>query len=171
MADGLIHVQAVLDCEPPTATHHRKKIVRRKSGAMGMADSDELSAARDRITVALMASGKRPRRPLAGPILAGFGFYFGGAEAHGYHTDKPDDDNLQKTLMDCLADAGWIKDDKTVCVKFVHKNRCQGPGRIEVLLYEADPARPLTMRLDLLAGGTLLHSWEIAPGEPWGATP
>lgn len=37
------------------------------------------------------------------------------------HTNKPDRDNLEKAVLDCMTKAGLLKDDSIVCDGFIKK--------------------------------------------------
>ncbi len=123
-----------LDIEPPTVTHHAKKLaVRRyKNGlyAPMMYDSKELQRVRDNYAILLAASGKRPRKPLEGPISLHIRFVFQG-NSRAWHVQKPDRDNLNKTLQDALVDAGFIAADQTICAGNILKVALPMP-RIEI---------------------------------------
>ena len=51
--------------------------------------------------------------------------------SHGdgeYRITKPDTDNLQKLLKDCMTDVGFWKDDALVCREIVEKFWAERPG-------------------------------------------
>lgn len=45
-----------------------------------------------------------------------------------FKTSRPDTDNLQKLLKDCMTKAGFWKDDAQVCEEFVQKLWAALPG-------------------------------------------
>lgn len=66
----------------------------------------------------------RPAQPLAGPIRVELHFYFARPKrllrrkdpvGRIWHTVKPDRDNLDKPVLDCLKNDGWYSDDSQVC--------------------------------------------------------
>lgn len=66
----------------------------------------------------------RPEMPLSGPIRVDMHFLFPRPKrllrkkdpAHAiWHTAKPDRDNLEKAVLDCLTADGWFFDDAQVC--------------------------------------------------------
>ena len=53
-----------------------------------------------------------------------------------YKTTRPDTDNLQKLLKDCMSDTGFWKDDALVASEIVEKFWAERPGiyiRVEEL--------------------------------------
>ena len=65
-----------------------------------------------------------PAMPLSGPVRVGLRFYFPRPQRlmrkkdpanRIWHTSKPDRDNLEKAVLDCLTAAGWFCDDSQVC--------------------------------------------------------
>lgn len=116
----------VLHMDPPTVTHHAKKRVtyrRRDKVVHGLADSAELSNVRRSYAIMLASKGvveHKPPKPLLGPIYLSMAFVFRGA-ASAWYTEKPDDDNLCKTLQDVLVSMGWLAADKLVCRKWIDK--------------------------------------------------
>lgn len=102
-------------CDPPTVTHHAKRIARGK-----MFDPPRLKAARDLYYVLLVASGQRPPRPLTGPIRLDIVFCFRG-DRLAWHTHKPDRDNLCKTFQDQLVAAGFIAADQQIVAGSITK--------------------------------------------------
>lgn len=68
----------------------------------------------------------KPIPPLQGPILMRIVFWMPrpkrlmrNKDPDGpiLHTVKPDEENLEKPIMDALKNAGWYRDDSQVCVK------------------------------------------------------
>lgn len=115
-----------LDMEPPTVTHHAKKI-KRFGTRLGLGDSDRLKAAKQLYHYMLVRSMKRPPEPLDGPVRLDITFCFGGAAATEWYTVKPDRDNAEKTLVDALVAAGFIRLDQRVCCGDVVKIRGPRP--------------------------------------------
>lgn len=106
-----------LPMDPPSVTHQAKKLGmhRNKAGRSypTMYDSDDLKHAREAYYVLLLASGRRPRAPLAAPIYLDITYVFKG-DCVAWYVQKPDLDNLNKTLIDALVEARFIGDDKGV---------------------------------------------------------
>jgi Holliday junction resolvase RusA-like endonuclease len=105
--------RVVLWMEPPTVTHQAKKI-RVVRGRRVLADDPRLKQARENYVVGLRVNRKyKPKKPLKGPLRLRLLFGFAG-ERQEWHVEKPDLDNLAKTLQDVLAAEGWIAPDQKV---------------------------------------------------------
>ncbi len=107
---------------PPTVTHQEKSVhvVR---GKPVFYEPAELKDARAKLTAHL--GQHRPERPLEGAVELLTLWYFPLTEQHKSgepKITKPDTDNLQKLLKDCMTELGFWKDDAQVfnekCVKF-----------------------------------------------------
>lgn len=112
---------------PPTATH-QEKAVRIVKGKPVFYDPPQLQAARSKLTAHL--AGHRPDTPLAGAVRLVVKWCFPrGRHADGeYRATRPDTDNLQKLLKDCMTAAGFWKDDAQVACEVVEKFWAQTPG-------------------------------------------
>jgi crossover junction endodeoxyribonuclease RusA len=42
-------------------------------------------------------------------------------DSPSWHTNKPDRDNLEKAVLDCMTKAGVLKDDSFVCTGYIEK--------------------------------------------------
>lgn len=121
---------------PPTVTHQEKK-VHVVNGKPVYYEPAELKAARQKLN-AYLAKFK-PAEKYKGPIalLTKWCFPVKGKHKNGeYRTSKPDTDNLQKLLKDCMTDVGFWKDDALVCREITEKFWADAPGiyiRIEEL--------------------------------------
>ena len=112
---------------PPTATHQEKK-VRMAGGRPVFYDPPEVQAARSKLTDYL--AGHRPDRPLEGGIrlLVKWCFPRGKHRDGEYRITRPDTDNLQKLLKDCMTAAGFWKDDAQVASEICEKFWAEVPG-------------------------------------------
>ena len=112
---------------PPTATHQEKK-VRMAGGRPVFYDPPEVQAARSKLTDYL--AGHRPDRPLEGGIrlLVQWCFPRGKHRDGEYRITRPDTDNLQKLLKDCMTAAGFWKDDAQVASEICEKFWAEVPG-------------------------------------------
>lgn len=112
---------------PPTATHQEQQ-VRVVKGKPVFYDPPELKAARSKLTAHL--AGHRPGEPLTGAVRLVVKWCFPRGE-HGdgeYRITKPDTDNLQKLLKDCMTAAGFWKDDAQVASEICEKFWAEIPG-------------------------------------------
>ena len=109
---------------PPTVTHQEHKVAVVK-GKPIFYDPPELKAARQKLMAYL------------GRLMTKWCFPDDGSHGNGsYRTTKPDTDNLQKLLKDCMTRVGFWEDDALVASEIVEKFWSQVPGiyiRIEEL--------------------------------------
>ena len=112
---------------PPTATHQEKQ-VRVVDGKPRFYEPAELRAARSKLTAHL--AGHRPERPLEGAVrlVVKWCFPRGRRRDGSYRTTRPDTDNLQKLLKDCMTTVGFWKDDAQVASEIVEKFWAEVPG-------------------------------------------
>lgn len=131
-----------IDGEPPSATHHAKRLFVAHGRAM-MADTPELVKARKWYATAILPY--RPESPLAGPIRLSLRFVwpYRASESRSViaagldvaKTSRPDCSNLAKTIEDQLARLGFFADDAQVTELFVSKAWGPRPG-VEVRVEE-----------------------------------
>lgn len=116
-----------LDLVPPTVTHQQKKVAV-VNGRPRFYEPPRLSAARQLLILHLKPH--RPKEPYAcGLCLAVRWCFPKGRHKDGeYRTTRPDTDNLQKLLKDCMTAAGFWKDDALVAVEHVEKVWSDRPG-------------------------------------------
>lgn len=113
---------------PPTATHQEKKW-RAVKGKPVSYDPPEVAAARAKLTAHL--AGYTPARPLEGAVrlLVKWCFPLCGDHCDGeYRITRPDTDNLQKLLKDCMTAAKFWKDDAQVACEICEKFWAKVPG-------------------------------------------
>lgn len=108
---------------PPTVTAQEHKVDTRGKRPR-FYDPPELKAARQKLTDHL--AKHRPTEPFGGPLELNTSWFFPIPETGGYHDGdpkitKPDTDNLQKLLKDCMTVCGYWKDDaqvfREICTK------------------------------------------------------
>ena len=116
---------------PPTITHQQHKVAVR-NGKPVIYEPQELRNAR-----MLLLENLRRRRPQPcmrvekGPVelLVKWCFPVTGSHSDGeYRTSRPDTDNLQKLLKDCMTSAGFWRDDAQVAREIVEKFWSDLPG-------------------------------------------
>lgn len=106
---------------PPTVTHQEHKVTV-KNGRPCVYEPSELKEARAKLTAHL--SRHVPDKPFARAVRFTVKWCFPkGRHGDGeYRTTKPDTDNLQKLLKDCMTEVGFWKDDclvaSEICEKF-----------------------------------------------------
>ena len=107
--------------DPPTITHQEKQI-KMIRGKPIIYEPQELKTARQKLLDSLVPN--RPQSPLDGPIelVVTWCFPTDREELNGqYRITKPDTDNLDKMLKDCMTSAGFWKDDAQVCREIIEK--------------------------------------------------
>lgn len=120
---------------PPTCTHQEKQ-ARVVNGRPVFFDLPDVKAARQKLTAHL--AKHRPNQPLTSGCRLCTKWCWPTNQRHpqGYRTTKPDTDNIQKLLKDCMTAAGFWKDDALVAEELVGKYWSDPPGiyiRIEGL--------------------------------------
>lgn len=117
-----------LDMIPPTATAQMKK-VRVADGKPIFYEPPKVRDARETMTVYLMRH--RPRKPLQGPVAMHVVWLFPCGRKHKdgeWRITRPDTDNLEKMLKDCMTDVGFWYDDAQVVLEAVEKHWAAKPG-------------------------------------------
>lgn len=121
--------------KPPTVTHQEKQI-RVVNGKPVFYEPAELRNARAKLRANL--ASQKPLSPYDKPLelVTTWCFPRGKHRDGEYRATKPDTDNLQKLLKDCMTEVGFWKDDCLVCREIVEKFWAEIPGiyiRIEEL--------------------------------------
>lgn len=115
-----------LDINPPTATAQEKKIAVR-NGRTFVYDNPRVKDAKRLLMFELRKF--IPDVPLDGPISLVVRWDFPrGKHAYGLKTTKPDTDNLQKMLKDCMTKVGFWNDDAQVAYETITKYWSDNPG-------------------------------------------
>lgn len=112
---------------PPTVTHQEKQ-VRVVNGKPKFYEPQELKAARSKLEAHL--ARYKPDQEYTGPVelVATWCFPRESHKDGEYRITKPDTDNLQKLLKDCMTTVGFWKDDALVCREIVEKFWAEIPG-------------------------------------------
>lgn len=121
-------IQFFMAMEPPTITHQQHKVTVIK-GKPVFYEPFELKAARAKLTAHL--GQYVPKDKLNGPLqlLVKWCFPLAGDHVHGeYKATKPDTDNLNKLLKDCMTDVGYWQDDAQVASEIIEKFYSNQPG-------------------------------------------
>ena len=122
-----MRIEFFMPMRPPTATYQEKQ-VRVVKGKPVFYDPPEVLAARSKLTAHL--AGHKPGKPMEGAVRLLVKWCFPrGRHADGeYRASRPDTDNLQKLLKDCMTAAGFWKDDAQVASEICEKFWAQVPG-------------------------------------------
>ena len=113
---------------PPTITHQEKQ-VRVVNGKPHFYEPQELKAARAKLRDSLALY--KPDVPFRSGcrLIVKWCFPLTGKHKDGeYRITKPDTDNLQKLLKDCMTEAGFWKDDAQVALEITEKFWAKQPG-------------------------------------------
>ena len=105
----------------PTMTHQQKK-VRIVKGKPIHYEPAELAAVRAKLMARL--APYHPDTPYVGAVRLTTKWLFpitGKHQDGDYKTSKPDTDNLQKMLKDCMTDCHYWKDDAQVASEIIEK--------------------------------------------------
>ena len=124
-------IEFFMPMEPPTVTAQQHRIGKTNTGKTIVYDTPELKLARAKL-MAHLAKHKpeKPFRPQVPVELLVEWCFPTTMPAHDgqYRTSKPDTDNLQKLLKDCMTKTGFWKDDAQVCREVVEKFWSMTPG-------------------------------------------
>lgn len=129
-------LQFFMAIHPPTVTaqEHRVSV---RGGKPVFYDPPELAAARAKLTAHLAAHA--PAEPYTSAVRLTVKWCFPLTAGHTdgeYRKTKPDTDNLEKLLKDCMTRCGFWKDDALVASEICEKFWAAVPGifiRVEEL--------------------------------------
>ena len=116
--------------DPPTATAQEKQ-VRIVRGKPIFYEPEKVKKAKHQLLESLANIRQRPDKPIAGPIRLCVMWMFRTKGEHQdmeWKTSKPDTDNLQKLLKDCMTKTGYWVDDAQVVSETVEKRWAINPG-------------------------------------------
>lgn len=133
-------IEFFMEMEPPTATAQEKQ-VRIVAGHPQFYEKAAAKAAKKMLMAELMQH--KPDQPLEGPVKLSVTWFFAKRKADRFlgimpKDTKPDTDNLQKGLKDCMTKVGFWKDDAQVAMEKAVKYWTSGtPGiRVEIREWE-----------------------------------
>lgn len=121
-------IQFFMPMDPPTVTAQEHKVAVR-NGEPHFYDPPELKAAKEKLAAHL--SQHTIPQPLTSGVrlVTKWLFPIQGSHKNGeYKTTRPDTDNLQKMLKDCMTKCGFWKDDALVVSEIVEKFWAEIPG-------------------------------------------
>mgnify|MGYP002686059653 CR=1 FL=1 len=112
---------------PPTATHQLKQ-VQVVNGKPRFYEPAAVKAARAKLTAHL--AGHRPPEPMDGPLSLMVKWCFPAKDKTNgsWRTSRPDTDNLNKLLKDCMTALGFWHDDAQVAQEIIEKFWADLPG-------------------------------------------
>ena len=121
-----------LQIDPPTATAQEKQ-VRVVHGKPLFYDPAPVKEAKKLLIAHLLPH--RPPKPLDGAVALSTVWLFPKGRSHRngeWRVTKPDTDNLQKLLKDCMTRCGFWRDDAQVVRESVEKRWSDAPAGIYI---------------------------------------
>lgn len=116
---------------PPTATAQERK-VKVINGKPIFYDPPAVKSAKELLS-AYLAQHRPPQPMIGGLSLRVLWLFPRGAHPHGaWRTTKPDTDNLQKMLKDCMTRVGFWGDDAQVAREIIEKRWSDEPCGIYI---------------------------------------
>ena len=118
--------------KPPTATAQERKVTK-QGGRVLFYDTPEIQDAKSLLISSLYPH--RPEKPIKCGVHLITVWMFPAGEKHKdgkWRTSKPDTDNLQKMLKDCMTQVGFWEDDALVCWESVQKRWSKGKTGIYI---------------------------------------
>ncbi|MGG2111936.1 RusA family crossover junction endodeoxyribonuclease [Lysinibacillus pakistanensis] len=113
---------------PPTTTHQQKQVTI-QNGKPVFYEPAELKAARAKLMAYLGQHVPKSKYDSSIRLMVKWCFPITGKHQDGeYKYTKPDTDNLQKLLKDCMTTCGYWKDDALVVSEIVEKFWAKIPG-------------------------------------------
>lgn len=113
--------------DPPTCTHQEKQVSVIK-GRPVFYDPPEVKAARLKLIGHLRKHAPRQPYRKGVQLMVKWCFPRGSHRDGEYRITKPDTDNLQKLLKDCMTASGFWRDDAQVASEIVEKFWADIPG-------------------------------------------
>lgn len=124
----MLNLQFFMPMVPPTTTFQDKELAVVK-GRPIIHDSPQLIAVKEKLRGHLYRYV--PDEPIRGPVRVMVKWCYpatGKHRAGEWKTTKPDADNLQKALLDCMTKLRFWKDDAQVASQIVEKFWSDVPG-------------------------------------------
>jgi Holliday junction resolvase RusA-like endonuclease len=150
-------VDFFMPCEPPTASHHAKKIIRLRTRNGGdfvkLGDKPELQAAKKLLETLMLRH--RIAQPITGPVTLTLEFTWSWRASDSQKAraagrlpkfTRPDCSNLAKTTEDRLVVMGFLEDDGQVVELIVRKWVGDRPGIRVVIAPFFESSLPLEPR-------------------------
>ena len=130
-----MEIEFFLPMNPPTVTHQEKQ-ARVVNGKPQFNEPQELR--KDSAKLLVHLARQKPAQPFSGGVrlVTRWCFPRGSHRDGEYRITKPDTDNLQKLLKDCMTSAGFWRDDALVASELCEKFWAEMPGiyiRVEEL--------------------------------------
>lgn len=121
-------IEFFMPMNPPTCTHQEKQVRVGKDKKPVFYEPQELKNARATLEAHLAQHKPDERYEGAVELVTKWCFKKGKHGNGEYRTSRPDTDNLQKLLKDCMTHVGFWKDDAQVCREITEKFWTDVPG-------------------------------------------
>jgi len=122
-------IEFFMPMDPPTATSQEHQIMV-KNGKPVFYKPERVRAAKQKLLAHL--AKHKPEQPYTCGVQLVTKWCFAphnrNQKSGTYRITKPDTDNLQKMLKDCMTDCGFWQDDALVCSEIVEKFWADIPG-------------------------------------------
>lgn len=131
-----MNLEFFMPMDPPTATAQEKQI-KIIHGKPIFYEPTNVKIAHAKLLAELLEH--KPEKPITGPVELNVIWRFPTGTRHkdgDFKTTKPDTDNLQKMLKDCMTELGFWKDDAQVCRECVMKLWTDAPTGIAIGIQE-----------------------------------
>lgn len=122
---------------PPTCTYQEKKVAVIK-GKPVFYDPPEVNQARLKLCGHLAKHKPEERYECGVRLISKWCFPRGKHRQGEYRITKPDTDNIQKLLKDCMTTVGFWKDDALVASEIIEKFWADPPGIYIIVLELAE---------------------------------
>ena len=126
--EGQTFIEFFMPMSPPTSTHQLKQ-VHVVNGKPQFYEPPKVADARAKLMAHL--TRHRPEAPMEGAPTLHVKWCFQNTQGHQHGTwrdTKPDTDNLQKLLKDCMTTLGFWNDDAQVAQEIIEKFWWDTPG-------------------------------------------
>lgn len=123
----MMKIEFFMAMDPPTCTHQKKKVTV-VNGKPVFYDPPDVKAARMKLIDHLLKHKPRKRIETGCRLMVKWCFPRGNHHDGEYRITKPDTDNLQKLLKDCMTTCNFWKDDALVASEIVEKFWSDIPG-------------------------------------------
>lgn len=123
----MMKIEFFMAMDPPTCTHQEKKVTV-VNGKPVFYDPPDVKAARMKLIDHLLKHKPKKRIDAGCRLMVKWCFPKGSHRDGEYRITKPDTDNLQKLLKDCMTTCNFWKDDALVASEIVEKFWSEIPG-------------------------------------------
>lgn len=116
------HISIFIPMRIPTKTFQAKKLTVRNGKPVLYTPPELVKIQQEYIS---RLASIAPKEPFSGPVWLKIAFCFESDEKHPQGTPKstkPDIDNLEKGLVDCMTKCGFWKDDSQICLEYISKS-------------------------------------------------